>query len=101
MSLRVHTHPACLQHDTGPEHPECPARLQAVVDALREAFPDRLDWREAPRASRGQLLRAHAPELLALVLDNPGLRRHPQESTLLDPDTVLSPGSPEAALRAA
>ncbi|QIL21332.1 histone deacetylase family protein [Thermomonas sp. HDW16] len=98
--MRVYTHSACLLHDTGPGHAECPERLQVVTDALREAFP-RLDWREAPRASRGQLLRAHSPELLDLVLDNPELKRHPSERVMLDPDTVLSPASPEAALRAA
>ena len=93
--MRVYTHPACLAHDTGPDHAERPARLTAVVDALRRALPA-LDWHEAPRASRGQLLRAHAPELLDAVLET-----HPAHRILLDPDTVLSPASAEAALRAA
>ena len=98
--MRVYTHPAGLLHDNGPGHAECPQRLQAVTDALRDAFP-KLDWREAPRASRGQLLRAHSPELLDLVLDNPELKSHPHDRVMLDPDTMLSPQSPEAALRAA
>lgn len=98
--MRVYTHPACLLHDTGPGHAERPQRLRAVTEALRDAFP-RLDWHEAPRATRGQLLRAHVPELLDLVLDNPDIKRHPRGSVLLDPDTVLSPDSDEAALRAA
>ncbi|HWS78130.1 MAG TPA: histone deacetylase family protein [Thermomonas sp.] len=93
--MRVYTHTACLWHDTGPEHAECPERLRTVIDALIAAFPE-LDWREAPRASRGQLLRAHAPELLQAVLET-----QPRERMLLDPDTVLSPASAEAALRAA
>ena len=93
--MRVYTHPACLAHDTGPDHAERPARLTAVVDALRRALPA-LDWHEAPRATRGQLLRAHAPELLDAVLET-----HPAHRILLDPDTVLSPASAEAALRAA
>ncbi len=98
--MRVYTHPAGLLHDTGAGHAERPERLRAVTEALREAFP-KLDWREAPRATRGQLLRAHAPELLDLVLDNPDLEQHPDERVMLDPDTVLSPDSDEAALRAA
>ena len=93
--MRAYTHPACLAHDTGPDHAERPARLTAVVDALRRALPA-LDWHEAPRATRGQLLRAHAPELLDAVLET-----HPAHRILLDPDTVLSPASAEAALRAA
>ena len=93
--MRVYTHPACLAHDTGPDHAERPARLTAVVDALRRELPA-LEWHEAPRATRGQLLRAHAPDLLDAVLET-----HPAQRILLDPDTVLSPASAEAALRAA
>lgn len=93
--LRVYTHPDCLAHDTGPGHPERPQRLVAVTDALRDALPG-LDWRPAPRATRGQLLRAHTPELLEQVLET-----QPRERIMLDPDTVLSPQSAQAALRAA
>ena len=94
--MRVYTHPACLLHDTGPGHPERPERLEAVLDALRDAFPDALDWREAPSATRAQLLRVHAPSLVDLVLDTASDR-----IVALDPDTLLSPRSAEAALRAA
>ena len=34
MPTALITHPACLQHDTGPYHPECPDRLRAVLAAL-------------------------------------------------------------------
>ena len=93
--MRVYTHPACLAHDTGPLHAERPERLVAVTTALREAFPA-LEWRDAPRASRGQLLRVHSESLLASVLET-----QPATRMMLDPDTVLSPASAEAALRAA
>ena len=90
-----YTHPACLAHDTGTGHPERAERLGAVLEAVHGAFPD-LEWIEAPRATRGQLLRVHDERLLASVLSPaPGGNLH------LDPDTVRSPGSPEAALRAA
>lgn len=93
--MRIYTHPACVRHDPGPGHPECPARLETVVAALREQGSG-LDWQEAPLASREALSRVHAPSLLATVLDTPV-----PEARRLDPDTVLSPASPEAALRAA
>lgn len=93
--MLLFTHPACLEHDTGDFHPERPERLRAVVEALRGAFPG-LPWREAPRASRGQLLRVHDEALLRLVLET-----RPGQPVRLDPDTVLSPASAEAALRAA
>jgi acetoin utilization deacetylase AcuC-like enzyme len=93
--MLVFTHPACLGHDPGPDHPESPARLEAVVSALREQFPG-LEWREAPLAKLGDLCRVHERELIDSVLEAPidGYR-------MLDVDTVMSPGSRAAALRAA
>ena len=96
MPVAIYTHAACLAHDTGPDHAERPARLLAVTEALRAAFQGTLDWREAPRASRGDLLRVHEASLLHTVLET-----RPAERVMLDPDTVLSPASAEAALRAA
>src|SRR4249919_381253 len=96
MPVAIYTHAACLAHDTGPDHAERPARLLTVTEALRTAFPGRLDWREAPRASRGDLLRVHAASLLHTVLET-----RPTQRVMLDPDTALSPASAEAALRAA
>jgi acetoin utilization deacetylase AcuC-like enzyme len=96
MPVAIYTHAACLAHDTGPGHAERPARLVAVTEALRAALPGMLDWREAPRASRGDLLRVHAASLLHSVLET-----RPAQPVMLDPDTALSPGSAEAALRAA
>lgn len=94
--MPIYTHPACLAHDTGPGHPERADRLRAVVDALRDAFGESLDWREAPRATREQLLRVHAPALVDLVLDT-----RVDHVVALDPDTLLSPHSADAALHAA
>jgi acetoin utilization deacetylase AcuC-like enzyme len=95
--MRLYTHPACLRHNAGPGHPESPARLGAVLEALRNAELPALDWHEAPLATREQLLRAHSPALVQRLLDHAvdsGLRR-------IDADTAMSPDSAEAALRAA
>ena len=94
--LRIYTHRACLAHDTGPAHAERSERLQAVTDALDAAFADALDWFDAPRATSSQLLRAHDATLLETVLETA-----PSQRIMLDPDTVLSPDSAEAALRCA
>jgi len=93
--MQCWTHPACLRHDTGPGHAERPERLSAVLDALHVAFPA-MGWHEAPRATRGQLLRVHTQGLLDTVLET-----RPTQRVQLDPDTILSPDSAEAALRAA
>ncbi|MFT4256404.1 MAG: histone deacetylase family protein [Pseudoxanthomonas sp.] len=91
----LYTHPACLLHDTGPGHPECPARLEVVLESLRRDHAD-LDWREAPMAKLGDLKRVHTPGHIAEILeaDFDGHR-------MLDPDTVMVPASRAAALRAA
>lgn len=89
------THPACLSHDPGPEHPERPARLEVVLEALRSQHGD-LDWREAPLAKLGDLRRVHEDSLLKEVLDT-----YFEGYRMLDPDTVMVPASRAAALRAA
>src|SRR5690606_3744647 len=45
LTMLLYTHPSCLQHDPGPGHPECPARLAAVLQALHEALPG-VPWHE-------------------------------------------------------
>lgn len=68
--LIVYTHPACATHTPPPGHAERPERLAAVVEAIRDTYPD-LAWFEAPVATRDQLARVHAASLLAQVLDTP------------------------------
>ncbi|NII71867.1 acetoin utilization deacetylase AcuC-like enzyme [Dyella sp. SG562] len=95
--LRLYTHPACLQHDPGEGHPESPSRLRAVLRALDHDRYAGLDRIEAPRATREQLLRVHAAEHVERIL-----AIAPADGTVrLDEDTLMSPGSAEAALRAA
>jgi len=97
MTTAFFTHPACLEHDTGPGHPERRQRLEAVLLALAEPEFAALDRREAPRATIEQIARAHER---AYVEDL--LARVPQRGwAALDGDTTMSPGSGEAALRAA
>lgn len=93
--MRVYSHPACLSHEPGPGHPECPARLEAVISALRSALPT-LDWQQAPAATREQIARVHTADHIATILDTVVT-----ETLRLDADTALSASSAEAALRAA
>lgn len=96
MTTLIFTHTDCLAHDTGPGHPEHAGRLRTVLQLLDEEFPD-LTRRDAPEATVEQLERVHDPHYVRHVLDSipaGGYRR-------LDPDTVLSPGSRPAILRAA
>lgn len=96
--MKLYTHPACLRHSAGPGHPESPARLAEVLQAIEAAGLPGIEWLEAPLATREQLLRAHAPALVHALLDLPvaaaGVRR-------LDADTAINAHSGEAATRAA
>jgi acetoin utilization deacetylase AcuC-like enzyme len=98
MPTALITHPACLDHDMGEHHPECPDRLRAVLAALEaEEFADLL--REAaPQATKEQLTRVHAANYVDAILS---IRPTEHETVQLDADTAMSHGSAEAALRAA
>jgi acetoin utilization deacetylase AcuC-like enzyme len=97
MTTALYSHPVCLSHDPGPQHPESPDRLAAVLKALDAPEFASLDRREAPLASEAQIARVHPPALIRRMLS-----AVPREGyAMVDGDTVLSPGSGEAALRAA
>jgi len=98
MPTALITHPACLLHENGPYHPECPDRLRAVLAALETVeFADLL--REAaPHASIEQLTRVHPANYVEAILS---IRPAEDEMVQLDADTAMSAGSAEAALRAA
>jgi acetoin utilization deacetylase AcuC-like enzyme len=88
-------HPSSLAHETG-RHPEQPARIPAILEEL-----DRREWlgyerMQSPAASREELLAVHAERHIEMV-------RRAAESggAPIDADTVVSPGSFEAALHAA
>jgi len=97
MHTALFTHPSCIEHDTGLGHPESADRLRAVLGALEgEAF-HLLDRQEAPRAEKKQIARVHNQAYIDRVLAAVPRQGH----VGLDPDTVISPESGEAMLRAA
>ena len=98
MTCLLFTHPSALAHDTGPGHPECPDRLRHVLAALDASNFATLQRREAPAATVAALFAAHDQAFVEDVL-----RRKPAAGQLdyIDSDTVVSPGSVEAALHAA
>jgi acetoin utilization deacetylase AcuC-like enzyme len=97
MTTQLYTHRACLDHDPGSHHPESSARLQAVLAAVSGPQFTALDRREAPEAGLGDLLRVHSRRHVEHILGAIPKSGH----VAIDADTVLSPASGEAALRAA
>lgn len=82
----------------GADHPECPARIQAIEDQLiASGLLPFLDCHDAPMATDEMLARVHKPDYIAAI------RAAAPEAgiTYLDPDTAMNPHTLEAALRAA
>lgn len=93
MTTALYTHDDALLHVTPPGHPERVDRLRAVAAGLAGMT---LDRREAPLADEADILRCHPAAHLDAVraaVPNEGW-------AALDADTMLSPGSWTAALRA-
>ena len=89
---------ACLRHEMGSWHPECPERLTAIDDQLiASGIEAGLDAREAPPAGTTELCRVHPVDYLDDLL-----RQVPREGyAALDPDTMMCPATFDAATHAA
>ena len=97
MKTLLLSHESYTSHETGLHHPERPERITSVMKGLDQSVFGGLIREEAPRADSIAISRAHPGKYLdhltsAFPVD--GLH-------LLDGDTIISPGSREAMLRAA
>jgi acetoin utilization deacetylase AcuC-like enzyme len=98
MTTLLYSHPACLEHDTGPHHPERPDRLRAIETALGDPQFSSLTRIEAPRADFDVIRLVHPQSHIdALCAAEPKAAGDPL--VYVDSDTVISHGSIEAALR--
>ncbi|MCR4304838.1 MAG: histone deacetylase family protein [Gallionella sp.] len=98
MQTAYITHPLCLKHDMGDNHPESPARIHAIEDQLIAAgMMDYLQRHEAPEATREQLLRVHDADYVDFIASSA-----PSQGIVeIDADTLMNPYTYPAALRAA
>ncbi|HCX14254.1 MAG TPA: acetoin utilization protein [Rhodospirillaceae bacterium] len=97
MTTLLLTHESYLAHNTGPYHPEQPARLSSILKGLDQPIFSGLIRENSPRASEHDISRAHPgayTKRLLSVIPSKGLRQ-------LDSDTIISSGSAEAVFRAA
>jgi acetoin utilization deacetylase AcuC-like enzyme len=93
MPVSVFTHPSCLKHDPGPDHPETPARLRVVLERLRTDQSAAVH--EAKPAGLDPLLAVHPRAYLASLEAMSG-----RGGGALFLDTVLSRDSWAAVLGA-
>jgi acetoin utilization deacetylase AcuC-like enzyme len=97
VTILLETHGCYLEHDTGPGHPERPARLEAVLQGIDDAGVGDALVAVAPRtATEAEIGRVHQPDFVE------ALRRFcATGGGHLDADTAAAPGSWDAALLAA
>jgi len=97
MSTLYIAHPASLDHQTPIGHPERPDRIRAIERALEKERFTALVREQAPMAEMESLALAHPQEYIVRLRDI-----SPREGLVrIDDDTVMSPGTYEAALRGA
>jgi acetoin utilization deacetylase AcuC-like enzyme len=95
MTLLLGYNEAFERHDAGHGHPECPERVGAVLDGIRDAHVDEGLLLFAPRpATSTELLRVHTAQHLEAVAATDG------RGGIFDEDTAAGPHSYRAALAA-
>src|SRR5437870_4743086 len=97
MTTAFISHPDTLLHIMDGGHPESPARISAIKNALiKNGIYTRLQTHEAPLATDRQLTRVHTDryvQAIRSVAPQAGLVR-------LDPDTAMGPMTLSACLHA-
>jgi acetoin utilization deacetylase AcuC-like enzyme len=92
---RIVTDEAMLGHRPGSMHPERPERLAAILELLRSREDLGLSWTLPAPLDGDAIKRVHHAEYVDRILALRG------QAAALDPDTMLSPKSVDAALLAA
>jgi acetoin utilization deacetylase AcuC-like enzyme len=96
MSTLYLSHPCFLDHETGAGHPERPDRLRAVEKVLSHEMFAALLREEAPLGSLSSVRLAHNDTYVQSLDDvSPS-----DDLLMIDADTVMSPGTWDAALHA-
>ena len=97
MTTTLYTHDSGLHHDTGHSHPERIERLKTVMELFETAAFCGLPRGNVRPADEDRLTLAHPFHYVEHIRNSIPDHGHAQ----IDSDTILSPGSWEAALHAA
>jgi len=94
-------HEASPLHDTGWQHPEHQGRLRALSSSVGHdlvALNDRVVQQKVEPASVEDILRVHSPQMVERIRNAAALAEREETVVRLDPDTVVSAASWDAAL---
>ena len=96
MSTAIVTHKDCILHDTGPHHPESQERLLSIFEILKDFESEKVEWVEGPSIDSKNINLVHPENYVENII-----KKVPKKDFFnIDGDTVLSPNSFKAALRA-
>jgi acetoin utilization deacetylase AcuC-like enzyme len=98
MGFALISHPDCLLHEMGPLHPEQPARIQVIDEAISTSpLSKKAKKILAPQAACMDLYRVHDKNYVDQIFEvSPSIG-----SFILDGDTMMNPYTLQAALHAA
>ncbi len=98
MTTAYLSHPVFLEHRSPDRHPECPERLSAIRQQLKnDGLFESLQHHTAPRASRNEVRRVHTERLISQLEQT-----SPDTGVAyVDPDTYMNTSSLDAAWHAA
>jgi len=102
MATLLITHPAFVAHDTGYGHPERADRMRAIDKVLAHEAYNKLVRVDAPIRLDGEeaILRVHPASHLDAIKGAAEVTKKREASLHIDGDTVMSPRTYEAAMRA-
>ena len=94
MSVALMYDRRMLAHAVGPAHPERPARLERILEALHDLPEGAAEWRTPGEPDIDLIARTHAPRYVERLLALRGA------TAQLDPDTPVGPATIDSALLA-
>ncbi|MEM7070559.1 MAG: histone deacetylase family protein [Pseudomonadota bacterium] len=101
MSLALITHLDCMLHQMGDHHPESPARLKSILDAINEDVQlKKINHYTAPKADLADLQLVHPRSYIEHIFSKIPKSHHGDDLVMLDGDTSVCFKSADAALRA-
>ncbi len=98
MSVAIVSHPLCIAHDMGADHPEQPARLSVINDQMiSSGLSFVCPQYQSEKVSLQQLTAAHDKAYIEQLY-----QQDPSEGSIqIDPDTLMMPATLQAAEYAA
>jgi acetoin utilization deacetylase AcuC-like enzyme len=89
----IFTADSSIQHDTGPDHPECPERIPSIINGLKKIQSKNLAWKSVGSFDEKYIKLTHSEKYFEKINQS-----FPKEGLdFLDGDTIVSKGSKKAA----